>query len=263
MKALVSKTVRKVIALLLILLVSGTGNVFADVMYYVHTDHLGTPVVITDSTQKNVWQGNKQPFGKTDVSVNLIEFNVRFPGQYYDAESGLHYNYFRDYDPSLGRYVQSDPIGLEGGQNTYAYVDGNPVSFIDPLGLSKTGGKHANKSKPMRVGEFDKNSDPGKVEDAIREAERDGKKDHARNLKGLLKVIKRLKGFSPQGIIEDMMMEHCAMDPYDPACRILLPEPDLSCKNEAEEQESPWGTLSSLPGMSSPPPVEVIDLGSL
>lgn len=134
MKALASKTVRKVIALLLILMVSGTGNVFADVMYYVHTDHLGTPVVITDSTQKNVWQGNKQPFGKTDVSVNLIEFNVRFPGQYYDAESGLHYNYFRDYDPATGRYVQSDPIGLGGGLNTYGYAYQNPAIYTDPTG---------------------------------------------------------------------------------------------------------------------------------
>lgn len=136
MKALVSKTVRKVIALLLILLVSGTGNVFADVMYYVHTDHLGTPAVITDSTQKKVWQGNKQPFGKTEVSVNLIEFNARFPGQYYDAESGLHYNYFRDYDPATGRYVQSDPIGLLGGLNSYSYSTDNPVNYIDKYGLA-------------------------------------------------------------------------------------------------------------------------------
>ncbi|KAB0702354.1 RHS repeat-associated core domain-containing protein, partial [Pseudomonas aeruginosa] len=66
------------------------------------------------------------------------QVNLRFPGQYYDAESGLHYNYFRDYDPETGRYVESDPIGLDGGLNTYAYVGSNPVGLVDPNGLSPT-----------------------------------------------------------------------------------------------------------------------------
>jgi RHS repeat-associated protein len=65
---------------------------------------------------------------------------LRFPGQYFDSETGTHYNYFRDYDPSIGRYVESDPIGLKGGLNTYGYVEADPLSNVDPRGLRRGGG---------------------------------------------------------------------------------------------------------------------------
>ncbi|MBT8348886.1 MAG: RHS repeat-associated core domain-containing protein, partial [Sulfurovum sp.] len=73
-------------------------------------------------------------FGQADVTVSTVENNLRFAGQYYDSETGLHYNYHRYYDPSLGRYLRADPIGLEGGVNLYSYVYNNPLNNIDPDG---------------------------------------------------------------------------------------------------------------------------------
>ncbi len=111
-------------------------------VYYVDSDHLNTPRVITDANNNIVWQwDNSDPFGGNlpeedpGNTGNRLEFNLRFPGQYFDKETNLHYNYFRTYDPSLGRYVESDPIGLKGGINTYGYVFGNPISLNDPKGL--------------------------------------------------------------------------------------------------------------------------------
>ena len=102
--------------------------------YYFHNDQLGTPQVVTDSQQQVAWKGEYDPFGKVTETVNIVEQNIRFPGQYFDSETELHYNYYRTYDPNNGRYIESDPIGLDGGINTYAYVMGNPISFIDPSG---------------------------------------------------------------------------------------------------------------------------------
>ena len=110
-------------------------------MYFIHNDHLGTPQVVTDANQSVVWQADYQPFGKVEVTTNLIEQDARFPGQYIDEATGLHYNYFRDYDPTIGRYIQSDPIGLGGGNNTYGYVSGNPTKYIDPHGLVQWTGR--------------------------------------------------------------------------------------------------------------------------
>jgi RHS repeat-associated protein len=104
-------------------------------IYYYHTDHLGTPQALTDQDRRLVWRADYTPFGDTMILVNEIENPLRFPGQYFDQETGLHYNYFRDYDPTIGRYTQSDPIGLRGGQNTYGYVGGNPIRFWDRSGL--------------------------------------------------------------------------------------------------------------------------------
>ncbi len=104
-------------------------------VYYTHTDHLGAVVRITDEAQQVAWDADRRPFGALDILTQQIEMPLRFPGQYHDQESGLYYNYYRYYDPSTGRYITSDPIGLAGGLNTYGYVGGNPLSYSDPLGL--------------------------------------------------------------------------------------------------------------------------------
>jgi RHS repeat-associated protein len=98
-------------------------------------DHLGTPMMMTDQNRNIVWQAEHLPFGEPLFMTGTTTNNLRFPGQYYDAETGLHYNYFRDYMPEIGRYIEKDPIGLEGGVNYYAYVENNPVKHIDPYGL--------------------------------------------------------------------------------------------------------------------------------
>jgi RHS repeat-associated protein len=128
---------------------SATVNVKAEAqVYYIHPDHLGTPRFIADETQKIVWRWDQQePFGATppnddpDADGVKFDFPLRFPGQYFDRETNLAYNVMRDYDTGIGRYVQSDPIGLDGGLNTYSYVGNNPISYADPDGLTTCDGK--------------------------------------------------------------------------------------------------------------------------
>lgn len=104
---------------------------------YVHTDHLGVPRLVTGSDQGIVWQGEMQPFGELNLKQDKLAMplQLRYPGQYHDDETGLYYNGQRYYDPKLGRYTTPDPIGLAGGVNTYAYVEGDPVNKADPSGL--------------------------------------------------------------------------------------------------------------------------------
>ncbi|RWX50746.1 RHS repeat-associated core domain-containing protein [Candidatus Electrothrix marina] len=106
-------------------------------VYYVISDHLGTPQQIVDATGTVVWKAAFLPFGKAQVLTETITNNIRFPGQYFDTETGLHYNWNRYYDPDTGRYLTPDPIGLAGGLNLFAYVQNDPVNWIDPFGLSR------------------------------------------------------------------------------------------------------------------------------
>ncbi|NHZ65959.1 RHS repeat-associated core domain-containing protein, partial [Massilia genomosp. 1] len=113
-----------------------------DTVAYYHHDQRWAPLQATDRAGNIVWAASYDAFGQAQITSPAaggaqptIVSNLRLPGQIEDAETGLHYNYYRDYDPQVGRYIESDPLGLSGGINTYGYVHGNPISRYDPLGL--------------------------------------------------------------------------------------------------------------------------------
>ncbi|MBL8261752.1 MAG: RHS repeat protein [Xanthomonadaceae bacterium] len=128
-----------------------TGSGGSSKLYYLEADALGSPRIAIDPTRGTqgtvVWRwdlageafGKGQPEEDPDGDNVVFNLDLRFPGQQFDSFTGLHYNYFRDYDPGTGRYVQSDPIGLGGGVSTYGYVQGNPVAYTDRLGLACDG----------------------------------------------------------------------------------------------------------------------------
>ena len=122
-------------------------------LYAIHSDHLNTPRHLTQADGQPAWQWAYSAYGDeaptlgakrfTDettkpttgsTSIAPVRFNLRYPGQYFDEETGLHYNWHRSYDPRTGRYSQPDPIGLEGGWNRFLYAEGNPFSYVDPDG---------------------------------------------------------------------------------------------------------------------------------
>jgi RHS repeat-associated protein len=112
-------------------------------VYYVHTDHLGAVRKVTRPSDNGLmWRWDPDTYGSIAANSNpaglgTFVYNLGFPGQYYLPETGIYYNMYRDYDPQTGRYIESDPIGLRGGINTYAYVGNQPTNYSDPRGLLK------------------------------------------------------------------------------------------------------------------------------
>jgi RHS repeat-associated protein len=116
------------------------GSPATPAIYYVQTDHIDTPRVVLDRQGRQRWSWVAEPFGNSapvtnPLGLGALTLNLRMPGQYFDSESGLSYNWHRSYDAGVGRYTQSDPIGLEGGINTYSYAESDPVDKSDPSGL--------------------------------------------------------------------------------------------------------------------------------
>jgi RHS repeat-associated protein len=110
-------------------------------VFWLSWDHILRPVLATDATGSVVWAARYLPFGGIDqvsVDTGALEQNLRFPGQWFQAETGLHQNGMRDYDPTTGRYLQADPLGLVDGPSVYGYARQSPVRWTDPRGLDST-----------------------------------------------------------------------------------------------------------------------------
>ncbi len=110
------------------------------VVYFIRADHIGRPVFATNSAGVKVWTATYNPFGGVHTSTGDLP-TARFPGQWFQSESGLHQNWMRDYDPTTGRYLQADPLGLVDGASVYGYVGQDPGKWIDPRGEEYKPGK--------------------------------------------------------------------------------------------------------------------------
>nr|WP_105027496.1 RHS repeat-associated core domain-containing protein [Limnobacter sp. SAORIC-690] len=130
-------------------------------VYHYHTDHIGTPREITNAKAEVVWSSTFKTYGALALAhVNEVDNPLRFQGQYYDEETGLHYNRHRYYDPNSGQFTTQDPIGLLGGMNVYQYAP-NPMTWVDPWGLScKDGGGVSGKYGPHEEGPLGDPNDP-------------------------------------------------------------------------------------------------------
>jgi RHS repeat-associated protein len=109
-------------------------------VYYYQNDSIGMPALLVDTTGTVKWHASHSTFGRTFISVSGVNTQARFPGQYADDETGLYYNFKRIYDPSLGRYIQRDPVGIAASINTYGYANQNPLKYFDSTGLASEPG---------------------------------------------------------------------------------------------------------------------------
>ena len=151
--------------------------------YFYHNDHLGTPQKMTATNGAIVWSAKYESFGKAAVEVETVVNNLRFPGQYYDSETRLHYNLYRYYAFKVGRYLRCDPIGLARYISLYNYVNCNPIRYKDPYGLEVWGGI------PNLFPDFDNNGFPDLVEKEIEKEFYDTAKGIHKEIKSDLMII--------------------------------------------------------------------------
>ena len=204
----------------------------------VEAKHLDTPRLVADDTQKTVWKWEQQePFGVNaanedpDADTVAFEFNLRYPGQYFDKETNAHYNYFRDYDPAVGRYVQSDPIGLLGGLNTFSYVSSAPLATVDFFGLAPIPSWPQGLPQPPLSDDKMRSLSKQQLDDLYKELRKRNMGPEANKVKRFQKVRLIRKSSLTRGIgfaclIPDLVEEYCRLNPGDPACIFVDPPED-------------------------------------
>ena len=150
-------------------------------VFDVHTDHLSMPRLVTNGSGSVAWRVSYASFGEASADPSSsLAFNVRLPGQYFDGETGLHYNRFRYFDPAVGRYISTDPLRQRARPNVYEYAFNNPLNFFDPFGLygtqscsyydqacSANGGSYECRVAPELCPRFPVDDDPGGDSDPI------------------------------------------------------------------------------------------------
>jgi RHS repeat-associated protein len=173
-------------------------------VFYVHTDQLNTPRKVTRPSDNQLrWRWDPTPFGEGAPNENPsalggFKYHLRFPGQYFDVETNLNYNYLRDYDSTVGRYIESDPAGLTDGASTYSYVSSNPIWYFDLNGLGKAGGQaNIGGNDPLIDRSIGRNSTTQQIQTQIAKIENALKTDtsigksRAAKLRAWIKVAKR------------------------------------------------------------------------
>ncbi|WP_411828650.1 RHS repeat-associated core domain-containing protein [Metapseudomonas otitidis] len=244
-------------------------TVTSTTLTYLHSDHLNTPRLATNQGGNLVWSWPSDAFGvgQPNTYGGNIDVILRFPGQVADAHSGLYYNYFRDYDPQTGRYVESDPIGLDGGLNTYGYVEGNPLSYFDTFGLAK--GRKQNISDSGLTHLSDEEISARARDRSLSGEERrryqkeeksrgERNKEKRRNNKGRIRSITGplihielacIAGAAPCELCEELGFPN-------PSCPV-----DLWCEGGGTSPASPAPATPPFSSWSSPPRPNIIDLG--
>ncbi|MBD8481359.1 RHS repeat-associated core domain-containing protein [Pseudomonas coleopterorum] len=212
---------------------ASNGNVVSHSLFYVHSDHLGTPRMVTDSNGETIWawESNAYGIGKPN---GAFELNHRFIGQYYDTETGLHFSRNRIYDPFLGRFLSTDPDVPPADTNTYVYARNNPLTFYDVDGRASSGVPRKIPGTQITV-RIDPSHIPGQTHAHVMQKgkpeiviKQDGSGSHGSDPgklpkhKKLLEFLRK-KGFKVSTLFflpdySEVMENYCVLNPHDGQC---------------------------------------------